>query len=72
MELPEHHFTLAVTPIPSDFFEAHTTYDEVSRALDSRYWETRMSTSCELYNQVCTCTSTLDLEKVVDRGSKHD
>ena len=64
MELPEHHFTLAVSPIPPDFFETHTTYDAVSRALDSRYWETRMTFSPELFNSVYTCTSTLDIEKV--------
>lgn len=63
MELPDYHFTFSVSPIPPAFFETHTTCDEVSRALDSRYWETRMTSSCELRNQLCTSTSTLDLEK---------
>jgi len=64
MELPEYHFIFAISPIPPDFFETHTTYDAVSRALDSRYWETRMTSSLGLFNSACTCTSTLDIEKV--------
>ena len=63
MELPEYHFTFSVSPIPTDFLETHTTYDDVSRALDSRYWETHMFTSYDLRNQTCTYTSTLDSEK---------
>lgn len=63
MGLPDYYFTFLVSPIPPDFFETHTSHDEVSRALDSRYWETRMTSSCELRNQLYTSTSTLDLEK---------
>lgn len=62
MELPAYHFTFLVSPISPDFFETHTTSDDVSRALDSRYWETRMTSSAGLFNS--TCTSTLDIEKV--------
>ena len=64
MELPEYHFIFSVSSIPPDFFETHTTYDAVSRALDSRYWETRMTSSFGLFNNACTRTSTLDIEKV--------
>ena len=64
MKLSDYHFASAVSIIPPDFYENHTTYDATSRALDSRYWETRMSTSCDLRNQACTYTSTLDLEVV--------
>ena len=66
MELPEHNFTFAISPIPSDFLETHTTHDEMTRALDSRYWETRVSYSCDLHNQTWVYTSTLDSEKVIE------
>lgn len=63
MEFSDYCFTFLVSPTPTDFFETHSSSDEVSRAVDSRYWETRMTSSCELRNQLCTSTSTLDLEK---------
>jgi len=66
MGLPEYHFTFAVSLIPEEFFETHTTYDEVSRTLDSRYWETRVFYSCDFRNQTCTNTSTLDSEEVIE------
>lgn len=67
MDPANYEFTLSVSAIPSDFFETHTAQDEISRMLDSRYWEARVpSVSFDLAKQVCSCTSTLDLNKSIE------
>ena len=61
MDSDNYDFTLSVSAIPPDFFENRSEPNEISRMLDSRYWETQIPVvSFSLAKQAYTCTSTLD------------
>jgi hypothetical protein len=61
MELPDKNFTITMSALPPDFSQKYSPETSVSRAVDSRYWETRMPVISEdLAKEVFTSVTTDD------------
>lgn len=63
MQLPDKNFTITLSALPPDFSQKHSAETAISRALDSRYWETRTPViSGDLAKEVFTSVTTDDAE----------
>ena len=61
MQLPNKNFTITLSALPPDFSQKHSPETSVSRAVDSRYWETRTpAISEDLAKEVFTSITTDD------------
>jgi len=63
MSLPDKNFTITLSPLPPDFFQTYGPATAIARAVDSRYWETRISDiSVDLAQEICVSITTDDIE----------
>lgn len=62
MQLPDENFTVTLSALPPGFAQQYSAETPISRALDSRYWETRTpAISGDLAKEVFTSVTTDDV-----------
>jgi len=62
MEFPNENFTITLSVLPADFSQKHSPETPFSRAVDSRYWETRTPViSGHLADEIFTSITTDDI-----------